>query len=322
MRWMMTAAAIFIAGPAFAQQVACGSFYDVRPGDTLQRIAVRAYGPDGSWRTLWAVNADRLRGDPSLITVGDSVFVPCLDADGRPLPMVPASDDDAMAEEDVQTEPLRLRLADAPGGGAALHAMVVEALRRRQGADGVDATPASSTDPEAGGAILPVAKPDCAPGAGQAPAVCDALVWSAPLREIVVVALTRADDAALDPRAATSLCAEAGLPDALPAAMGFAPDGLTAGPARFCLRALADGAADVAIVEASAAEAETARLGLGATVVEHTGLARTVTLHAVAAADDPAGAAVVAAIDAALDADAARGAIVARAALAADALGR
>jgi polar amino acid transport system substrate-binding protein len=79
-RALVTAFAALLADGAAAQQIPCGGFHAVRQGDTLQRIAVRAYGPEASWRTLWAANRDRLGGDPSLIEIGDLIFIPCLDA--------------------------------------------------------------------------------------------------------------------------------------------------------------------------------------------------------------------------------------------------
>ncbi len=70
-----------IAGPssdAVAQaRIACGSFYRVAPGDTLHRIATRAYG-SGNYQTIFAANRDILP-DISRIEVGDELLIPCLD---------------------------------------------------------------------------------------------------------------------------------------------------------------------------------------------------------------------------------------------------
>ena len=70
-----------IAGPssdAAAQaRIACGSFYRVAPGDTLHRIATRAYGK-GDYQTIFEANRDILP-DISRIAVGDELLIPCLD---------------------------------------------------------------------------------------------------------------------------------------------------------------------------------------------------------------------------------------------------
>jgi len=73
-----------VAGPspdAAAQtRIACGSFYRVAPGDTLHRIATRAYGK-GNYQAIFEANRDVLP-DISLIAVGDELLIPCLDGTG------------------------------------------------------------------------------------------------------------------------------------------------------------------------------------------------------------------------------------------------
>ncbi|MEE8248095.1 MAG: transporter substrate-binding domain-containing protein [Alphaproteobacteria bacterium] len=73
-----------IAGPssdAVAQaRIACGSFYRVAPGDTLHRIATRAYG-SGNYQAIFEANRDILP-NISRISVGDELLIPCLDGTG------------------------------------------------------------------------------------------------------------------------------------------------------------------------------------------------------------------------------------------------
>ena len=73
-----------IAGPssevAAQARIACGSFYRVAPGDTLHRIATRAYGK-GDYQTIFEANRDILP-DISRIAVGDELLIPCLDGSG------------------------------------------------------------------------------------------------------------------------------------------------------------------------------------------------------------------------------------------------
>ncbi|MFN3613300.1 MAG: LysM peptidoglycan-binding domain-containing protein, partial [Rubrimonas sp.] len=69
-----------------AQPLECGGTYRIARGDTLQRLAVRAYGPDASYAILWRHNRERLGlRNPSLIEVGQEIEIPCLDADGAPI---------------------------------------------------------------------------------------------------------------------------------------------------------------------------------------------------------------------------------------------
>lgn len=75
--------AVSTSGPAEAQTqtpITCGEFYDVLPGDTLREIALRAYGV-GSYQLIFSANQDILR-TPSLLLVGQRLFIPCPDGVG------------------------------------------------------------------------------------------------------------------------------------------------------------------------------------------------------------------------------------------------
>lgn len=61
-------------------QIACGGFYRVAAGDTLHKIATRAYG-EGDYRTVFEANRDLLPG-VSQIEIGDELFIPCRDGSG------------------------------------------------------------------------------------------------------------------------------------------------------------------------------------------------------------------------------------------------
>lgn len=60
--------------------IACGGFYEVGPGDTLRDIAVTAYGV-GNYQLIFNANRQVL-ARPSLLLVGQRLFVPCLDGSG------------------------------------------------------------------------------------------------------------------------------------------------------------------------------------------------------------------------------------------------
>lgn len=62
---------------AVRDRAACGSVYRVAPGDTLHRIAVRAYGT-GDYQAIFAANRNTLTSI-SRIKVGDELLIPCLD---------------------------------------------------------------------------------------------------------------------------------------------------------------------------------------------------------------------------------------------------
>lgn len=62
--------------------VTCDVPYLVQPGDTLSRIAQRAYGISGLYDRLIDANSDLLRGNADLLAVGMEIAIPCLDAAG------------------------------------------------------------------------------------------------------------------------------------------------------------------------------------------------------------------------------------------------
>jgi hypothetical protein len=225
-----------------------------------------------------------------------------------------------------------LLVTDAPGAGKGLAVLVIDALNREFGREAVTVAHmtapgalAAAFDADRSAVIAPVVRPDCRSAIAATETACEGLVWSEPLREIVVTSLTRAEAADEVPASAREACLQSGLPETLLGDMGFSPDTrIREGTAKECVLSLAAGESDWAVVEASAGEAETARAGLGAALVEHAGLARVATLHAVAREDSEGGRAAIMALEAALarmDASGRKNAVM-RAALAADALTR
>lgn len=328
-----TAAALVLMAAASAAQaqalMTCGEPYVVRRGDTLQRIAVRAYGPEASFRDLLAPNADLFaRVDPSLIEPGMVLSVPCRDAGAAPAPapvgataaeeapVVPPPppaaaailaappaarlDAPAAAPQAAPAAPrlLRIAAASAPAGDPALpRAMAREALARLGGALRVDAIEdrAAHLGPLLGeglyAASLPWLKPDCgAPDPdAEAALLCAEALWSAPLAEVAVSTLTRER-----PGGGSGLCAQVGL-----APLAGAGARLEADPAA-CIAALAAGEVATALVESRAADRAIAALGVAGALREDMAAFRVVTLHAVALAGSADGAAALAALDAGL----------------------
>ncbi|MEM6973390.1 MAG: LysM peptidoglycan-binding domain-containing protein [Pseudomonadota bacterium] len=77
-------AASFAPTEAAAQSISCGGSYQVRAGDTLSEIAVRAYGA-GRFGPIFEANRNRM-SSPQRLEVGVTLFIPCLDGRGQPLP--------------------------------------------------------------------------------------------------------------------------------------------------------------------------------------------------------------------------------------------
>jgi hypothetical protein len=65
--------------------VTCGESYAVAPGDTLSRVAQRAYGDPMLWNLLVDANRDALGGDPEHLAIGMSIAIPCVDVSGKRL---------------------------------------------------------------------------------------------------------------------------------------------------------------------------------------------------------------------------------------------
>lgn len=90
---------------------ACGDFYRVKDGDTLQLIAARQIG-DPDFRSVFVANSDIL-WDPSLIEVGQLLYLPCASR--------PATRRAALAKAGIRPTRRddvgdRLALAERPGG--------------------------------------------------------------------------------------------------------------------------------------------------------------------------------------------------------------
>jgi polar amino acid transport system substrate-binding protein len=300
-----------LAFGAAAQSIPCGVPYIVKPGDTLQRIAVRAYGPSASFHDLVPANRGVFRrGDPSLMEPGQVLSIPCRDGAtpdaaaaqpaATPLPRPSAAGDRS-------GPPTLLTVADAGQSARADVALAAIdkagiALRR----PAVDMAIAPEAVPTALGAAPQgslargLSRPDCdrADPGGTAGLLCRALVWSAPIEEVVVSVLTAgavvtlpADSALGGGPLCRAVSVHAYLLDGsvLGAVPGFE------GTAERCVAALRDGSAAAAIMLSTEADAAVSTSGAGqAALVEQFAMARLVTRHVVALADDPVG---VAALD-------------------------
>ncbi len=128
------------AGAPAADPIACGAFYTVARGDTLFKIADRAYGDGWQYKALHAANSDLLPTAESL-EIGYELLIPCRDGRGPATraealaasPAIPAAGPEvAVPEADATTDAL-LRHA------AALARSVAEDRSRTDAGDTAEA---------------------------------------------------------------------------------------------------------------------------------------------------------------------------------------
>ncbi len=308
-------------------EIVCGEPYVIRRGDTLQRLAVKVYGPEATYHALWAANRRRLGlRDPSLIEIGQTIVAPCpisvsaaLEAQAaaeaaQPSADVPAieaaADTDAAAPQAAPRPAPTLTVMRLPGSPLA-QAVALRALGETLGAGGFMIGDADGAAAGGGGLRFPLPRPDCAAGAAANETLadetladgtrrpCDALAWSAPLLEQALVWHARAGAGPLTTRAALAglrVCRA----DSAPRAALAAPPGAQVqdgGAASACLAAVAEGRADVAVSAAAAADAALRDPALAAAVAEQPALTTLVTLAAAAPKDDPLARAALAALE-------------------------
>ena len=84
----------------------CGTEYTITSGDTLSRLARRAYGDPMLYGIVADANRDALGGDPEHLSIGMSITVPCVDADGKALTPEETADAAASLEAVVKAEGL------------------------------------------------------------------------------------------------------------------------------------------------------------------------------------------------------------------------
>ena len=321
--------------PAAAQSIPCGEPYTVRRGDTLNRIAVRAYGPSANYRDLLEPNRGVfVRGDPSLLEVGQVLSIPCRGAEVSENPGPAGRRDAPAGSQSGETQ----AAAEAASGAqattvarsgpsivaveTALTGAMMPALSQalsRAGLGGAG-TGDPVRDPQTVLAALKAA-PSPAIGTGMPRLPCDAaatlseslqalcqkLEWSEPMGETVLATFTLADadpvrrDAALSGK---RLCMPDGVPRALLEARGLTEPAVLlrfAETAEGCFTMLRTGMVEAVIVPAAAADSTLESLRPGAQVAEQFALAQLVSLHAVALRDDPAALAALARLDTAVE---------------------
>ncbi|WP_162617578.1 LysM peptidoglycan-binding domain-containing protein [Yoonia maritima] len=67
------------AHSAAAQDVSCGGPYTIATGDSLSGIAAKVYGSASDFQIIYSANAEAIGPNPGLISLGQVIYIPCLD---------------------------------------------------------------------------------------------------------------------------------------------------------------------------------------------------------------------------------------------------
>lgn len=315
---LAAALALGASGPPASAEDACE--HVVAEGEILGSIAEDRLG-DSDPAPILALNRDLL-DDPDRIRPGQVLDLPCPEEEASPAPPSPAAEP-ASPPRPVGADPADAVRAvfggDAAGLAAAegLRDLVARALKEAGAAQSSEhpvATDAgealAATGPEGPSHLsYPWIRPECGrlhrlpPDLGRR---CATLDFSAPLAALDFVWIARPGSPAATASGPSALrgltlCRPRGTFDGDIAAAGLAPPRarrLAAPDAAACLVAVADGAADVASLPAGAAKAALdARPTDAPALTANPALASSVTLHAAARRDSPAGRAGLAALD-------------------------
>lgn len=304
-RTLFSAAAIAFAcvGPASAQKIACDTMYKVKSGDSLSRIAGRAYGRTTAYQIIFDYNPGVLKS-PSDLPQNVELYIPCVGSSGEPVldPIADAKSDDLKILTGSDYPPY----VDAglPNGGFS-HELVERALQYNGGKadyriDTINDWGSHLKPLIADGAYdlgFPWFKPDCSNKDKLGAAStwrCNHLRFSEPLHEVVVSFYTRKeDDGRIEaPRDAEGmrLCRPRGYfihdleaMDLIPpAVIRVAADNPTD-----CFERLMEGDVDIVSVNADTADSTITELGVRSKVAEAINLATIQTLHVVGLKANP-----------------------------------
>ncbi len=83
---IIVAAALMLLPAAVANAQSCGQDYTVQDGDSLAKIATKAYGKSSQWTIIFYANQDRLGSGQSLLVPGLAIRIPCIGGSQPKLP--------------------------------------------------------------------------------------------------------------------------------------------------------------------------------------------------------------------------------------------
>lgn len=306
---------LFAATSADAQAIPCGEGYTVGDGDSLARIAVRAYGSQAAVDLLFNFNRRRIGDNPSLIQPGLELAIPCLDTPDDPpqetAPVVFAEGQVVDIAFLTGTDFAPFSDQGYPRGGMST-AIVEEAARLGMPDDAHriyfvnDWSAHLDTlliDRLAFDAAFPWFRPNCESDKldDNSRLRCDGFYWSDPLYENVVP-FYALSSSGFDPRSPEDLvgkkiCRAAGyftfdLVEYGLLGVGDEPDSIefvqAASPID-CFRELVAGRVDFVTHNALTAQGPISELGIGAEVETHDRIASINTLHVIVPRNRPEG---------------------------------
>ena len=307
-----------VATPVAAQDIPCGEPYTVRRGDTLQRIAERAYGPEASFRDLIEDNRQYfIGGDPSVIAIGQTLSIPCLTQSASQTTSDRATPPEEPAPQPPRDGPVLVAVDRSDGTDVtALLAAFIESAGLSQASGtrspvnirDVIRVLSATQEPRIADALP---RPDCETVSVDPLArdLCNRLAWSAPIGEYVLSTFTLSDTGPVtlnESLRGKRLCLPMPLPVYLLARRGLMPPAAEVQqPANVtgCFTALRAGGVDAVIAPAMPADDAIAALGPGAAIIEQFALAQLVTLHSAALAENEAAREALRLLDGVLRAD-------------------
>lgn len=279
-------------------QSAC-EVYRVKPGDSLRKIALRAFGDD-DYSALYQMNAGEIGRNPNLISVGMVLNVPCADGSapsGAFTAISPVNVDNQMIS--FVTANGYLPYTDESLEGQGIFTSLVETAMLRSNpeqqytvtfvndwAAHLEALlPSMAFD-----ASFPWSQPNCGSGAALSPTekgICETYIYSQPFYEIVEGFFARNGsgyDELIDPRdmAKARFCRPEGYPVGHFAELGIWPEAdQIVHPTRVasCFELLMKGQVDVVSLDTRSAAMALQAMGLSNQVSENKNIASIVPLQ-------------------------------------------
>jgi polar amino acid transport system substrate-binding protein len=304
LRKKLLAIALMTMAPfaAQAQDITCDSTYTTQRGDSLSRIAERAYGRSSAYQPIFSVNPGKLRS-VNIVPIGIDLFIPCLTAAGNPTftEISAGSSNNIRILTGDEYAPYVER--DAPNGGFS-----TELVNRALQYDGQEADYRIDIINDWDAHLQPLLsdglydlgfpwfQPDCAQYdlLGDASKWrCDNLRFSEPLHEVVVTAYgpqTAPDINTPEDALGLTICRPTGFFTHDLEAMGLPEDKINRvapATAKDCFEQMRDGKVDLVSVNADTSEAIINELGLQNAFKEQLALSSVQTLRVVGLKTNP-----------------------------------
>ncbi|MEM0943676.1 MAG: transporter substrate-binding domain-containing protein [Pseudomonadota bacterium] len=325
-----TAALLSMAGvvslpaTAQAQAIACGGTYTVVAGDTLSRIAGRAYGDPRSFPIVYNANSAVIGPNPGLIEIGQVYRIPCIDAEAPSTADAGAIRPEPTTQQLPAPEVQRITVVtgtdwapfsneDDPQGGMMTEVVNVALASMGDGASykidfvndwGAHLRPLVSDHHY--DFSMPWFRPNCdvVDRLGDGSKFrCNNLDWSEPLFEQVIGWYVRSAEPVTTVHSdfqGRNVCRPAGYATFMIEEHGLVAPGTNVSrpnSPRECFEGLVDGTYDVVVLASDVADNEIVQLPDPSVVRSEDGLSQVATLHAVISKTHPNGAEKLAMID-------------------------